>query len=521
MKNKNLKLAQEKFLKGDKETAKKICLNLIHQKLDTNVFNFLGIIELSENNYLESLKHFHKSLKLNQNNVKALNNIGNTLIKKNKYKSAIVFLKKAIAIDNKFVQAYLNISLAYLETRDTINGIAYLKKLLIVDNNNFSALNNLGSIFHEKKEYDKSLVYFLRALELNSNDEILLNNLGLLYEKKNKFKKAKLHFEKSLNIKPDFFDCQFNLSLLNLKIGNCKEGMLLYDSRFYRKERKNKLNFDHDVLKLTLNEINKTKKIYIISEQGYGDIFQFCRVGIVLKKLGYRVALIIEDSLYEFFSQQSIFDEYIKKSDIDNNIITKDIIIPLLSVPRIFELNLKNLNIGNSYIKPNNEKTEYWSKKIDKNKFNIGISWSTTKDNNYNRNIPINLFRKINKFKTTQLISLHTDKHLKDLNENINDLKDIIFFQNIDIKDKFVDTAAIIENLDLVICTDSVVTHLSAAMGKKTWVLLSNYHDWRWSIKTEKSYWYNSVTLFRNKKEKDWEKVMQKVLKELKKLLIN
>ena len=72
------------------------------------------------------------------------------------------------------------------------------------------------------------------------NDEILLNNLGLLYEKQNKFKKAKLNFEKSLNIKPDFFDCQFNLSLLNLKIGNCKEGMLLYDSRFYRKERKNK-----------------------------------------------------------------------------------------------------------------------------------------------------------------------------------------------------------------------------------------------------------------------------------------
>ena len=120
MTNKNLKLAQEKFLKGDKETAKKICLNLIHQKLDTNWLIRLGSEKLSENNFLESLKHFHKSLKLNQNNGKALNNIGNTLIKKNKCKSAIVFLKKAIAIDNKFVQAYLNISLAYLETRNTI-----------------------------------------------------------------------------------------------------------------------------------------------------------------------------------------------------------------------------------------------------------------------------------------------------------------------------------------------------------------------------------------------------------------
>ena len=521
MTNKNLKLAQEIFFKGDKETAKKICLDLIHQKLDTEVLIFLGLIELSENNYLESLKHFHKSLKLNQNNVIALNNIGFTLVKKNKYKSAIVFLKKAIAIDSKFVQAYLNIALAYLETRDTINGIAYLKKLLILDKNNFSALNNLGSIFYKKKEYDKSLVYFLRALELNPNDENLLNNLGLLYEKQNKFKKAKLHFEKSLNIRPDFFSSQFNLSLLNLKIGNCKKGMLLYDSRFYRKKRKNKLNFDLDVLKLTLNQINKTKKIYIISEQGFGDTFQFCRVGIILKKLGYKATLIIDDSLYEFFSQQSIFDEYIKKSDIDNDIIPKDIIIPLLSVPRIFELNLNDLNIGNPYLKANKEKTKYWSKKIDKNKFNIGISWSTTKNLNYNRNIPLNVFRKINKFEKTQLISLHTNQHLKDLNENISDLKDIMCFQDMDLKDKFVDTAAIIENLDLVICTDSVVTHLSASMGKKTWVLLSHYHDWRWSIKTEKSYWYNSVKLFRNKKEKDWGKVMQKVFKELKKLLIN
>ena len=99
-------------------------------------------------------------------------------------------------------------------------------------------------------------------------------------------------------------------------------------------------------------------------------------------------------------------------------------------------------------------------------------------------------------------------------------LKDIICFQNIDLKNKFVDTAAIIENLDLVICIDSVVAHLSAAMGKKTWVILSYYHDWRWSLKTDKSYWYNSVKLFRNKKRMDWQVVMQNVLKELEKIII-
>ena len=520
MSNENLKLAQEKFLKGDKKNAKNICLNLIYQKLDTNVFNFLGVIELSESNYPESLKYFRQSLELNQNNVKALNNIGNVLTAKNKHKSAIVFFKKAIAIDNKFIQAYLNISFAYLNIRDTMNSVAYLNKLLIIDNNNFEAFNNLGNIFYEKNEFNKSLDYYLKASKIGSKNEVLHNNMGLLYEKQNKFKKAKLHFQNSLNIKPDFFDCQFNLSLLNLKVGNCKEGMILYDSRFYKKEKRNKLNFDHDVLKLTLSAINKTKEIYIISEQGFGDIFQFSRVGIILKKLGYKVTLIIDDNLYEFFTQQSIFDVYIKKSDIDNDIIRNGTMIPLLSVPRIFELSLNNLNIGNAYINANKEKIGYWSKKIDKNKFNIGIAWSTTKDLNYNRNIPLNLFTMINKFEKTQLISLHTDQHLKNINEKTNDLGDVICFQNMDLKSKFVDTAAIIENLDLVICIDSAVTHLSAAMGKKTWVLLSHYHDWRWSLKTDKSYWYNSVRLFRNKKSKDWNEVMQKVLKELEKLLI-
>ena len=100
------------------------------------------------------------------------------------------------------------------------------------------------------------------------------------------------------------------------------------------------------------------------------------------------------------------------------------------------------------------------------------------------------------------------------MNENNSDLKDIIFFQNIDIKDKFVDTAAIIENLDLVICTDSAVTHLSAAMGKRTWVLLSNYHDWRWSKKTINSDWYTLeeraqiAPAFKTKIRKDLDKML-------------
>ena len=99
MSNENLKLAQEKFLKGDKKNAKNICLNLIYQKLDTNVFNFLGVIELSENNYQESLKHFHKSLDLNPNNVKALERMSDTFKKNEMYEEQINILNLWLSID--------------------------------------------------------------------------------------------------------------------------------------------------------------------------------------------------------------------------------------------------------------------------------------------------------------------------------------------------------------------------------------------------------------------------------------
>ena len=81
----NLISAQQEYLKGNKDKAKEICLNLINNNSDSNIYNFLGVIELTDKNHRKCLSYFHQSLKIDQDNIKALNNIGNALIQKHKY----------------------------------------------------------------------------------------------------------------------------------------------------------------------------------------------------------------------------------------------------------------------------------------------------------------------------------------------------------------------------------------------------------------------------------------------------
>ncbi len=85
----------------------------------------------------------------------------------------------------------------------------------------------------------------------------------------------------------------------------------------------------------------------------------------------------------------------------------------------------------------------------------------------------------------------------------------------------FSDTAAFIENLDLVISVDTAVVHLAGALGKPVWTLLPFVPDWRWMSDREDSPWYPTIRLFRQPSLGDWESVIAKVKDELLKLLDN
>jgi len=514
---KNLNTAQQEFSKGNLAVAKKICLNLLEINKQPDIYNLLGVIAFSEKKFLKSYIYLNKCLKISKNHFKALNNAALILIEKKKYKKAIEFLNLSADINSQFTQTFINLSLAYLKLRNYNKSIYFLKKTLSIEKNNHFALNNLGNIYYEKRDYNKSINFYNKALSVFYENSFVHNNIGLLYERFNKFKKAKFHYQYALKIDPNYKDCQFNLSLLLLKIGKYKEGFELYVSRFFKIEKRIKLPFKVD-LNLNLTKLKSLKKIFIVAEQGYGDIFQFCRFGLYFKKLKIKCCFVVYDELFQFMKSQNVFDEYIKISDFLSKKHSKDKIYPLMCLPRLFNIGINDLQPSSQYLFPNKTKTNHWKKKIDQKKFNIGIAWHSIKTpTSPERSIPYTYFYKLLDIPKINLISLHVPNQLEFDNKNLTN-NHITTLNNLDINNKFEDTAALIANLDLVITIDTAIAHLSASMKKNTWVLLSYNSDWRWMLKIKKSLWYNSVTLFRSISYENWDSVFHNIILELKKI---
>jgi len=189
----------------------------------------------------------------------------------------------------------------------------------------------------------------------------------------------------------------------------------------------------------------------------------------------------------------------------------------LLSLGMFFEDTLENIKIDVPYILVDHNSKEKWAKEVSySDRLKIGIVWKGKQTpGNTHRSCELKNFELLFN-NNAEFYSLQYD--LKDETEiNILNKYNI---NNIGAKIKtFNDTAAIISNLDLIISIDTSVAHLSCALGKQTWILLSSKCDWRWHDFRCDSPWYPTATLFRQKEYNNWNTVFTEVDKKLKTLI--
>lgn len=348
----------------------------------------------------------------------------------------------------------------------------------------------------------------LAQLEINPQDYRAFTRLGISYQYASNIDKAIECFKKAIELKNDYPDAQFNLGVLLLLTGDFDKGFEYLEQRYSQSvlSRNNVLSTDKP---LWIGENIKGKTIYIYPEQGFGDIIQTARFFPLIKEMGANIIFNSPPELKSLFEANYPDINVISTEQINFNFDTHT---SIFSIPYLLKANAENMPFKNGYLKANPTKVkEYKEKYFLNNKFKIGLIWHC-KDLYFIdrfRSIPSpELFKNIFEMDNVQIYSLQKENN----NEILNYLN-IINLGN-DFKD-FSDTAAAIENLDLIITVDTSVAHLAGALGKKTFILLEKFPSWRWGLNTDKSYLYNSAKLFRQTEAYEWQEVIDKIHIEL------
>ncbi|MGZ8262501.1 MAG: tetratricopeptide repeat protein, partial [Methylotenera sp.] len=488
---------------------------LLTDSQQPDALHLLGLIASQVKIYQLAAQLIEQAIDINPYNPFFYNNLGIAFKEQNLLLQAKENYQKALLLKPDYAQAYNNLGVVLKEHGDLTSAIINFKQALVIEPSYVEAHSNLGSCYSDQGELFLATECHKQAITLNPGYAPAYNNLGRVYEAEGQLDKAINCYRKAISLKPDYVELQHTLALLLLKLGEYKEGWRYYESR-YHSERKNtntvppKLPF-----KQWQGESLIGKSILIWPEQGFGDEIQFCRYVPILKKMGAKfVTLVCKKPLKPLFETLAGVDQLL--SNELNTIQHHDYWTFLLSIPLYCQTTHQVIPAYKHYLSALPDRIDLWRAKLPKAKFRVGLVWkgSSLHKNDLKRSIEhLKIFSSILNSTDITFISLQKGQGEDDV------IGLPITHLGSDIQN-FADTAAIVSQLDLVICVDTVIAHLAGALGKPAWVLLPFSADWRWLINREDSPWYAQLTLFRQNQPGNWGEVLERVQSKLL-LLVN
>ena len=419
--------------------------------------------------FKESSKDFQKSLDYFPNRLSTLSKLLICKIKLDQYEECEKIVTLINSIDPDYVYGKYAKALYYASIFDFNK--SKLELLPIVNSENetkefLSTFNNcLGMASHNLDDYNDAVLRYSRAIELNPNNYIAYNNLGIAHISRN----------------------------------NYTEGWKYYEYRL------KKDNVDHKKYPKKIKDI-KDKQILIKHEQGLGDTIQFINLVPELIKLNCKIDFLIPKVLNNLFEIKGV--NFINEINTSTNY---DYEINLMSLPYFLNINLKKPPLNdtlnpNIFIKRSNVN--------NKSFFKIGIAWSGNKNYEFDR------IRSTNLKSLSKILEIQKDYPVKFycLQKDIREI-DFKYFKDSNIQYlgnlKFYDLAKEIMDLDLIISTCTSILHLSASLKQKTYGLIGYKADWRWLQDQKKSKWYDSLEIFRLKKNQKWEEIAEIIAKNI------
>ncbi|HXE52102.1 MAG TPA: tetratricopeptide repeat-containing glycosyltransferase family protein [Tepidisphaeraceae bacterium] len=370
---------------------------------------------------------------------------------------------------------------------------------------------NLGALFSSIGEPEKGIEPLRRALALEPTNVKARYNLAEALARAGDFAQSTAEYERILQIDPNHAQAQFGLSLVRLRQGDLARGLEGYEWRWQtgdasipRRQFASPLWDGGDL---------RGKTILLYSEQGYGDAIHFSRYAPMVAARGGRVVLECLPGLESLMASLRGVEQIVT---FGRPLPAHDVRCPILSLPRVFGTRMESIPAEVPYLAAAADRIEQWRQRLGPRTdgLRIGLAWfgNSRQINNRERSIPPEMLSPLAQVPGVSFYQLQ--KYMDPaaapaappglpLHDFTSEIRD------------FVDTAALMENLDLVISTDTSVPHLAGALGRPVWLLTSFVPDWRWFLDRTDSPWYPTMRLFRQPRLREWQPVIEAVMAEL------
>ena len=426
--------------------------------------------------------------------------------------------KKALQLFPDFTEAYVNLGLMLDKRNDKKAAEACYLRAIELNPTCSETHLNLGILLANEKRFNEAEAAYKQAIDLKPHSPIAWSNLGVLYACINRDVEAERCYRTSMFLDEYYVNARFNMSYLLLRQGRLEEGWLYLEARNWYVSLAN-----HFTCPRWHGEVLTDKSILIGYEAGHGDMIQFCRYVTVLKDMGAAsITMICHPPLKTLFKSLEGVDSIIS---FDEPIPSAgwDFWTPLLSIPYYCKTRIDSIPAEIPYLHATTSCIEKWAHLLPKDGLCVGLVWKGNPlfENDADRSITsLDVLAPLWSVVGVNFVSLQ-----KGSGENeVMQLPAGRSIINIGPQLRsFADTAAVVASLDLIICVDTAIAHLTCALGKPCWVLLPKYKtDWRWLKDRTDSPWYPEIMrLFRQTLIGDWASVVADVVTSLEKFSTN
>ena len=456
----------------------------------------------------------------------AYNNLGIALVESGESEAAISSYDRAIALQPDYAEAHANLANALSDAHQYDAALAAADRAIALRPGFAAGHNSRGVSLAALARFDEAVIAYERAISLDPAYADAYSNLGNSLAQIGDHAKALVALATSVQIDPSAVQPHWNYAVELLRAGNLEQGWAEYEWRWKKQDKFPRPRQRFHPARFQgahwAGEPIAGRTILLHAEQGFGDAIHFVRYAPLVAAMGAKVVIESHDELRRLFESIPGVEQVIARGA---PLPAVDAHCPFMSLPLALRTEVNTIPGATPYLHAAPDAIAQWAERLAALEpkpaatdppgrlLRVGLCWAGSPKHSDDADRSISL----------SMLAPLADSHVTFVSLQKGPARDQAAhvpaaMRLIDVTDDlvdFADSAALIENLDLVITVDTAVAHLAGALGKPVWVMMRRVADWRWLINRRDTPWYPTMRLFRQTSRGDWGPVVAGVAREL------